>query len=245
MRALYHDMQLTDEQVSIVRAYLHEVDFRLPNASPDDFEINRRARYLGYMFQNEDLEAFGVGLKCTKPGMEGHNTYIRMSREQLLGVPTAKILPVNPPALAGDNLLMRRFRKGVQPSQLETGIDVYVNELTQSSTSPSASGDSARVPGGDLDLAMIEAQFSDIVDFLNKDEVWADQEILDLRILWGTLLAGRYSRLKHFQKMGSLTQEQSARLDLIEQRINEREEELQTWKIATLKSLTQPIVQDG
>lgn len=67
-RALYQDILLDDAHVDRVRRYLREVDFHLPGATADDFEINRRARYLGYMFQAEDLEAFGVGLKCTGRG---------------------------------------------------------------------------------------------------------------------------------------------------------------------------------
>ena len=60
-RALYEDLYLSPEQVARVRSYIRQVDFHLPGASSADFSINPHARYLGYMFQQEDLESYGVG----------------------------------------------------------------------------------------------------------------------------------------------------------------------------------------
>lgn len=230
MRALYQDMELTDEQIKIVRDYIQSIDFHLPEATPADFDVNRHARYLGYMFQEEHLESFGVGLRCTKPGMEGHHTFIRMSREHLLGAEDPLLLPVNKPVLASDAFLMSRFRDK-PASQLRTGIEGYSAE--------------AGIPGGDLDLTMLETQLEDILDFSNNLPVHWDQEILDLRVNWGSLLAGRYARLKHFQTKGTLSQEQNARLEQLELNINSVESILESLDIATLESLKREPVVDG
>lgn len=230
MRALYQDMDLTDEQIDIVRDYIRAVDFHLPGVGPDDFDINRRARYLGYMFQEEHLESFGVGLRSTKPGMEGRHTFIRMSREQLLGVEDPLILPVNKPVLASDAMLMSRFRDKPS-SQLRTGVEVY--------------SDDVGIAGGDLDLTMLETQLADILDFHNNLPVHWNQEILDLRVNWGTLLAGRYPRLKHFQAEGALSEQQNARLEQLELNINSVEGILDAMDIATLESLKSKPVVDG
>jgi hypothetical protein len=230
MRALYQDMDLTDEQIHIVRDYIRSIDFHLPGATPDDFVINRRARYLGYMFQEEHLESFGVGLRCTKPGMEGQHTFIRMSRDQLLCREDPLLLPVNKPVLASDALLMSRFRDN-PASQLRTGIEVYTDE--------------EGIPGGDLDLTMLETQLADILDFHNGEPVHWDQEILDLRVNWGTLLAGRYPRLKHFQANGKLSEQQNHRLERLEDDTNSVESILESMDLTTLDTLkTRPVV-DG
>ena len=57
----------------------------LPGATSRDFEVADTARYVGWAIMPEDLESYGVGLACTAPGMENQNTFIRMSRGQLLG----------------------------------------------------------------------------------------------------------------------------------------------------------------
>lgn len=228
MRSLYEDMILTDKQIGIVADYIRSIDFHLPGATPEDFEIGRLARYLGYMFQEEDLESFGVSLRSTKPGMEGQHTFIRVSRDQLLGREDPLILPVNKPVLASDALLMSRFRDK-PASQLSTGIDVYTDE--------------EGIPGGDLDLTMLETQLNDIIDFHNGEPVTWNQEILDLRVNWGSLLAGRYPRLKHFQTKGELSPSQEQRLRKLEANIDSVADILAAMELATLEKLqTKPVV---
>lgn len=228
MRSLYEDMVLSDEQIKIVTDYVRSIDFHLPGATVDDFEVGREARYLGYMFQEEDLESFGVPLRCTKPGMEGHHTFIRMSRDQLLGRADPLILPVNKPVLASDTLLMSRFRDKPS-SQLNTGIDSYAQE--------------EGIPGGDLDLTMLEKQLEDILDFHNGEPVAWNQEILDLRVNWGTLMAGRYPRLKHFQAKGRLSPSQEQRLQKLEINIESVADILEALGLATLDRLqTKPVI---
>ena len=56
-RSLYEDLYLTAEQVQRVRDYIRRINFHLPGATSADFEVNPHARYLGYMFQLEDLES--------------------------------------------------------------------------------------------------------------------------------------------------------------------------------------------
>ncbi|MGV0331593.1 hypothetical protein [Corynebacterium macginleyi] len=96
-RALYEDLYLGAEQVQRVYDYIRQVDFHLPGATSADFSMNMHARYLGYMFQEEDLESYGVGLHCTALGIEHLRTFIRMSRGQLRGADNAPVLPVNQP----------------------------------------------------------------------------------------------------------------------------------------------------
>ncbi|WP_257160669.1 hypothetical protein [Corynebacterium cystitidis] len=226
----YDDMMLNDEQVGRVRDYIKHINFHLEGATPDDFEINRRARYLGYMFQQEDLESFGVGLKCTKPGMEGQNTFIRMSREQLLGVDNPQILPVNQPVLAAESMTLNRFYD-TPGGPTRTGVDTFDSD--------------EGLPGGDMDLAMVEQQLADIIAFHNGEPVPGEQEILDLRIFWGSLLAGRYSRLKHFQGLGQLSVEQEERLNRLESEINSVSEILESLELATLETLKTTPRRDG
>lgn len=232
-RALYQDILLDDTHVDRVRRYLREVDFHLPGATADDFEINRRARYLGYMFQAEDLEAFGVGLKCTRPGFEGRNTFIRMSRGQLLGEDNAKRLPVNEPVLAAESMTLHRMYEagGEAGAAMRHGIGTYDSD--------------AGLPGGDMDLAMLEAQLGDIIAFRNGDPVPGDQEILDLKIYWGTLLAGRYPRLKHFERAGKLSPEQAERLGKFESTVNAVSDVLVGLGLPTFETLKTTPKVDG
>lgn len=229
-RALYEDIYLDDAQVERVRAYIRAIDFHLPGATPDDFRINRRARYLGYMFQEEDLESFGVGLACTRPGMENQNTFIRMSRGQLLGEDDAPILPVNEPVLGAEAMTLNRlYDTPGGPSR--HGIDTYSAD--------------AGLPGADMDLAMIETQLADIIAFHNGQPVPGGQEILDLKVFWGTLLAGRLPRLRHFAAAGRLSPEQSTRLDRLETSINSVREILTALDLPTLETLETTPVVDG
>ncbi|WP_295627643.1 hypothetical protein [uncultured Corynebacterium sp.] len=249
---LYQDILLDDAAADRVRAYLREVDFRMGEAGPDDFEINRRARYLGYMFQAEDLESFGVGLKCTKPGYEGRNTFIRMSHGQLRGEESAKRLPVNEPVLAAEAMTLNRLYEaegaagrgaGGASAGRAPGSGATIGNRRRHGVGTYDSD--AGLPGGDMDLSMLEAQLGDIIAFRNGDPVPGDQEILDLKIYWGTLLAGRYPRLKHFERLGRLSDEQAARLGKLESTINSVTDVLESLGLATLETLkTKPKV-DG
>lgn len=227
-RALYQDIFLSPEQQQRVRDYLHEVDFHLPGATPDDFEINPRARYLGYMFQAEDLESFGVGLQCTRAGMEDQRTFIRVSRGQLLGEDDAPRLPVNDPVLAREAMTLDRFYRAEGPPR-PTGVNAYAHD--------------AGLPGADMDLSMLEEQLRDIVAFHNGEPVPGNQEILDLRIYWGTLLAGRYPRLKALR--AKLSESQAARLDRLEADITALTGILEALGLPTLEDLKKPKREDG
>lgn len=227
-RALYQDIFLSPEQQQRVRDYLREVDFHLPGAGPEDFEVNPRARYLGYMFQAEDLESFGVGLRCTRPGMEDQRTFIRVSRGQLLGEDDAPRLPVNDPVLAREAMTLDRFYRAEDPPR-PTGVNAYAHD--------------AGLPGADMDLSMLEEQLRDIVAFHNGEPVPGNQEILDLRIYWGTLLAGRYPRLQALR--AKLSEEQAARLDRLEADITALAGILEALGLATLEDLKKPKREDG
>ncbi|WKD59298.1 hypothetical protein [Corynebacterium caspium] len=230
-RALYNDMHLTDDMLARVEEYLQEVDFHFPGASYKDFEINRLARYLGYMFQKEDLESFGVGLRCTKEGMRHKRTFIRMSRDQLLGKENAKRLPVNPPVLAAETLTLHRFYEPILEAQgsLPHGVDTYAKDTG--------------LPGADMDLSMLEQQLADIVAFYNGDPVTNNQEILDLKIFWGSLLAGRYARLVYFRAAGRLNAEQELRLDRFETQTNSITSILESLELPTLETLkSKPVI---
>lgn len=227
-RALYQDIFLSPEQQQRVRDYLHEVDFHLPGATPDDFEINPRARYLGYMFQAEDLESFGVGLQCTRPGMEDQRTFIRLSRGQMLGEDDAPRLPVNDPVLAREAMTLDRFYRAEDPPR-PTGVNAYAHD--------------AGLPGADMDLSMLEEQLRDIVAFHNGEPVPGNQESLDLRIYWGTLLAGRYPRLKAL--CGKLSENQAARLDQLEADITALAGILEALGLPTLEDLKKLKREDG
>lgn len=229
-RALYEDLFLESEQIARVRSYIRQVDFHLPGATSADFAINQHARYLGYMFQQEDLESYGVGLECTAPGMEHQRTFIRISRGQLLGHEDAPLLPVNDPVLAADALTLHRFYDE-ERRPLRHGEETYSSD--------------AGAPGADMDLSMVEQQLRDIVAFHNGEPVPGNQEILDLRVYWGTLLAGRYPRLKHLEKSGRLSAPQADRLRAVEAEINSVEGILHSLGLATLEDLTKPKREDG
>ena len=124
MYPLHEDMELTDEQVQIVLDYVREVDFHLPGARSDEFLVVRWARYVGFQFIQEDLEAYAVGLRCTHPGMEDQHTFIRMSWAQLAGEPDAPRLPVNEPVLASDMMTLARYRD-TRTGPTRTGVDSH------------------------------------------------------------------------------------------------------------------------
>lgn len=77
MQPLYSDLTRTREQQARVLTWVKTTGFAAPGASPDDFEVVARARYVGFMFTHEDLETFVVGLRCTKPGLTQVKTAIQ------------------------------------------------------------------------------------------------------------------------------------------------------------------------
>lgn len=233
VNSLYDDIQLDDSGISRVRDWLREVDFHLPGGTPEDFEINPHARYIGYMFQREDLEAFAVGLRPTLEKHAGMNTFIRMSRGQLLGEENAPKLAVNEPVLARSAMTMRRYWESpLGPAS--TGVDAFTQVA-----------EPGELPGGNQDLEMLDTTLNDAIDFHEGRPVYDDLEILDLRIYWGTLMAGRYPRLKHFQKAGKLSVDQDLRLTRLEDRIREHSTALESLGLATLDRLnTKPVI-DG
>lgn len=74
--------------------------------------------------------------------------------------------------------------------------------------------------GADMDLAMLEQQLHDIIAFHHGEPVPGNPEILDLRIYWGTLLAGRCPRLQYLQRTGRLSSLQADGLYIVEAQIN-------------------------
>lgn len=226
MYPLYHNMDLDDHQCHIVSKYLHEVGFCFSGTQPSDFQPIPFARYIGWNFQAEDLEAFAIPLRCTKPGYEKYHTFIRMSRGQLLGTDDAPRLPVNKPVLANEALRMQRWRDTpTGPSR--TGLDSY--------TEPESA-----IPGVDIDFRLLEDELQDICDFYHhklKDELRCQ---FDLSVEWGTLLSGRYARLVYFRKEGRLNPTQLARLEKFEDLVRKSEDILRALKLPTLETLRQP-----
>lgn len=180
------------------------------------------------MFQAEDLESFGVGLQCTAPSMENQRTFIRMSRGQLLGEEHARQLPVNAPVLAAESMTLHRFYEQ-EDTPLRHGMDTY------------AADDG--LPGAGMDLAMLETQLRDFVAFDQGAPVPGDQEILDLKIFWGTLLAGRYSHLVALRNRLSGAQEE--RLSKFETEANALVDILHAHDLPTLETLRTTPVVDG
>lgn len=227
-RALYQDIELSPEQVDRVRQYIEDVDFHLPGATSRDFKIASKARYLGYMFQQEDLEAYGVGLQCTVSGREDERTFIRISRGQLLGVPGTQPLAVNEPVLAREALTLNRFYEKTE-RPLRHGEETY--SLDEG------------LPGANMDLDLLEQQLRDIVAFHNGEPVYGNQEILDLRVYWGTLLAGRYPRLCVLSEQ--LNELQRKRLDNFAADAESYATVLEDLGLATLSDLERPKREDG
>lgn len=227
MYPIHEDIILTPEQQKLVLDYVREVDFHLPGASAEDFtEVIPRARYGGWDFMSEDLESYLVGLKCTKPGFEDQNTFIRMSYGQLMGQPDAERLPVNDPVLASDDMRMQRWRDTpTGPSR--TGVDAYATT-------------DGSVPGVDLDLRMIHDTLSDILDFDRRGLTSEDVGYFDLQVDWGVMLAGRYPRLKHFEKEGRLNADQVASLKEFERRCGEAQEVLAHHELPKLDRVWEP-----
>ncbi|WP_075691635.1 hypothetical protein [Corynebacterium sphenisci] len=226
MYPLYQDITLTEEQKRIVADYLVEVDFHLPGATARDFEIADVARYVGWNFQSEDLESYAIGLRCTAPGLEDHRTFIRMSRGQLLGAADAPRLPVNEPVLANETLRMQRWRDTpTGPSR--TGVDSYAT-------------DDGSVPGIDMDLTQLHDVLADISDFARSGRGKADEGQFDLALDFGSLLAGRYPRVKHYQAAGRLRPDQEERLRAFEDAAEAMAGTLEALDLPTLGRLRVP-----
>ncbi|MDO5728566.1 MAG: hypothetical protein Q4P71_02940 [Actinomycetaceae bacterium] len=226
MYPLYQDMMLTEEQQQIVLDYIREVDFHIPGTTPADYTVVPLAKYVGWNFKSEDLEAYAVGLICTKPGYEKHHTFIRMSRGQLLAQAEAPRLPVNEPVLANEILRMQRWRDTpTGPSR--TGIDAY------------AEADGS-VPGVDHDLTELNDVLSDIEAFAAAGRTATCKGQFDLAVDFGTLLAGRYPRLKYYEEKGQLKNDQLERLKRFENRAKEMEETLDRLNLPSLKRIATP-----
>ena len=218
MPPLHQDMMLTEEQKSRVLRWVEETGFTLPGAQTRDFSVRTRARYLGFLFTHEDLEAFAVGLRCTKPGMADARTSIRMSRGQLLGEPDAPTFEPHPPVTAAEAMTMHRWRSRGYRS---TG--------------------GAGVPGIDLDLAMLEDYLSEILGF--GEAHGADTSAhgwYELSVQWGVLLAGRLPRVEHFANLGALTSGQAERLEALRGRAEENRAVLHGLELPQLRASTGP-----
>lgn len=205
MYPLHQDMDLTDEQVEIVKAYVKEVDFHLPGASSEDFAVVRWARYVGFQFVAEPVESYAVGLRCTRPGMEDQHTFIRMSWGQLMGDPEAERLPVNEPVLASDMMTLARYRD-TRTGPSRTGVDSYT----------AVAGDS--VPGVELDLALLSGALDDVLAQHASGQGREINSWWTPAVNWGAAMAGRYPRLKYFESKNRLTDSELTALHAFEER---------------------------
>ncbi|MDO5740824.1 MAG: hypothetical protein Q4P07_11840 [Ornithinimicrobium sp.] len=220
MFPLHEDLELTDAQVQIVLDYVAEVDFHLPGSSPQDFLVVRWARYAGFQFLSEPLEAYAVGLRCTTPGLEEHHTFIRMSWGQLMGEVDAPRLPVNEPVLASDMLLLSRYRD-TRTGPSRTGVDSY------------ARGSIDGIPGVAFDLKLLAGALDDV---LAHEATGKGREInawWDPAINWGVAMAGRYPRLKYFESKGRLNPVELAELHAFERRAAQAEPTLRELGLAS------------
>ena len=219
MFPLHDDLELSDEQVQIVLDYLHEIDFHLPGATPAEFLVVRWARYTGFQFLDEDLEAYAVGLRCTHPGMEDQHTFIRMSWGQLMGDPDAPRLPVNEPVLASDTMTLARYRD-TRTGPSRTGVDSYATTPDQT------------VPGAEFDLRLLNGALDDVLDHHATGKGREINSWWDPALHWGVALAGRYPRLKYFESKGRLDEATSAALRSFEERAARAEPALQELGLA-------------
>ncbi|MFH7566542.1 hypothetical protein [Oceanimonas smirnovii] len=217
MYPLHQDMELSDEQVQIVLDYLQEVNFHLPGAAPHEFLVVRWARYTGFQFMQEDLEAYAIGLRCTHPGMEDQHTFIRMSWGQLMGDPEAIRLPVNEPVLASDMMTLARYRD-TRTGPSKTGVDAY--------------GDGP-APGTDFDLKLLNGALDDVLEQHNAGKGREINSWWNPALNWGVALAGRYPRLKYFEHKGRLDENTLTALHAFEARAADAETVLQALGLAS------------
>lgn len=204
MYPLHEDIELSDEQVQIVLNYLQEVNFHLPGAQPHEFLVVRWARYTGYQFLQEPLEAYAIGLRCTHPGMEDQHTFIRMSWGQLMGDPDAPRLPVNKPVLASDMMTLARYRD-TRTGPSRTGVEAY------------ATTDGSE-PGVDFDLQLLNGALEDVLAQHSSGKGREINSWWNPALNWGVALAGRYPRLKYFEAKGRLNDKALADLHDFEAR---------------------------
>lgn len=224
MFPLHEDLELSDNQVQIVLDYVKDIKFHLPGASPEEFIVVRWARYTGFQFIQEPLEAYAVGLRCTRPGLEDQNTFIRMSWGQLMGDPEAPILPVNDPVLASDMMTLARYRD-TRTGPSRTGVDSYA----------ATAGDG--VPGVAFDLKLLEGALDDVLVHQTTGRGREINAWWDPALNWGVALAGRYPRLKFFELKSRLDDSQSAALRSFEQRAAQAEPTLQELGLASPKAV--------
>ncbi|HHU95363.1 MAG TPA: hypothetical protein GXX62_09840 [Alcaligenaceae bacterium] len=220
MYPLHEDLELSDEQVQIVLDYLQEVNFHLPGAASHEFLVIRWARYTGFQFMQEPLEAYAIGLRCTHPGMEDQHTFIRMSWGQLMGDPEAVRLPVNEPVLASDMMTLARYRD-TRTGPSRTGVDAY----------GAASAES--VPGTDFDLKLLDGALEDVLEHHRTGKGREINAWWNPALNWGVALAGRYPRLKYFESKGRLDEKTLAALHAFEARAARAESVLQELGLAS------------
>lgn len=220
MFPLHEDLELSDEQVQIVLDYLREVDFHLPEATPEEFLVVRWARYTGFQLVQEPLEAYAVGLRCIHPGLEGQHTFIRMSWGQLMGDPEAPRLPVNEPVLASDMMTLARYRD-TRIGPTRTGVDAYA------ATVPDG------VPGADFDLRLLNGALDDVLAHHATGLSLEINSWWNPALNWGVALAGRYPRLKYFQSKGRLDESTCAALRSFEARAAQAEPVLRELGLAS------------
>lgn len=223
MYPLHEDIELSDEQVQIVLDYLQEVNFHLPGAAAHEFIVVRWARYTGFQFMQEHLEAYAIGLRCTKPGMEDQHTFIRMSWGQLMGDPEAVRLPVNEPVLASDMMTLARYRD-TRTGPSRTGLNAYAS---------SDNSEAEPVPGVDFDLKLLNGALDDVLEQHLSGKGREMNSWWDPALNWGVALAGRYPRLKYFAAQGRLDEPSLAALHSFEARAAHAEKALQELGLAT------------
>ncbi|MGO1792430.1 MAG: hypothetical protein ACTHY5_03540 [Oceanisphaera sp.] len=223
MYPLHQDIELTDEQVQIVQDYLKEVNFHLPGAA-HEFLVVRWARYTGFQFMQEDLEAYAIGLRCTHPGMEDQHTFIRMSWGQLMGDPDAVRLPVNNPVLASDMMTLARYRD-TRTGPSRTGVNAY--GAASDNTTPNTSA-----PGTDFDLKLLNGALDDVLAQHLSGQGREINSWWNPALHWGVALAGRYPRLKYFESKGRLNDHALATLHAFEARAAQAETALNELGLA-------------
>lgn len=226
MYPLYNDMMLNEDQQRLVLDYIAEINFAIPGTTPADYRVKPLAKYIGWNFQAEDLEAYAVGLICTKPGYEDYRTFIRMSRGQLLAQSEAPRLEVNEPVLGADSMRMQRWwDKPTGPRK--TGVDSYATT-------------DGSIPGVDHDLRELHDVLSDIEAFAAAGRTASCKGQFDLAVDFGTLLAGRYPRLCYYRDRGELREDQEAMLTDFENRADAAAPILEKLKLPTLTTVATP-----
>ena len=232
MYPLHEDLELSDEQVQIVLDYLQEVNFHLPGAAAHEFLVIRWARYTGFQFLQEPLEAYAIGLRCTHPGMENQHTFIRMSWGQLMGDPEAIRLPVNEPVLASDMMTLARYRD-TRTGPSRTGIDAY------------NAGPKDSVPGVNFDLKLLNGALDDVLEQHLSGKGREINSWWNPALNWGVALAGRYPRLKYFESKERLDEKTLAALHAFEARAAHAETALQELGLASPASVAESALQQA